>query len=94
VDQAALLGTNYIDYYSYYHNSLLSILNLDEIMAKNEVINHIEENYESSEINNLKIDIKSNEVHIDILLNHRLPFDVPIRFVTIKATTSAKLMVD
>ncbi|MFM7989161.1 MAG: pilus assembly protein TadG-related protein, partial [Candidatus Fonsibacter sp.] len=30
IDQAVLLGTNYIDSNSYYNNSLLNVLNLDE----------------------------------------------------------------
>ena len=94
IDQAALLGTNYLDLPSYYQNSLLSVLSLDEFRVQNEVNNYIKENYNSSNIKVLKINVLNNEIYIDIVLNHYLPFEIPYRFISINATTSAKLMLD
>lgn len=93
-DQAALMGTNHIELNSYYRNSLLSVLNLDEISVKSEVNRHIFESFEFSDISKLNISVKNNEVLVDILLNHDLPFGFPFKSVSINATSSAKLMVD
>lgn len=94
MDQAVLLGTNHIELNSYYRNSLIDNLNLDEIKVKSEVNRHIFEYYEFSDINKLNISVKNNEVFVDILLNHSLPFAFPFKFVSINASSSAKLMVD
>lgn len=89
-----MLGTNYIDSNSYYNNSLLNVLNLDERIVKQEVTQHIRQIYDFSKINKLSIDVKNNEVLIDILLEYDLPFEIPFKFVTINATSSAKLMLE
>ena len=94
IDQAVLLGTDYIDQNSYYHSYLLSILNLDESKVKSEVSRYLADFYDSSEINNLRIEVKNNEIFVDILVNHHLPFGFPFKFATINATSRAKLMVD
>ena len=62
IDQAVLLGTDYIDQNSYYRSYLLSTLNLDESKVKSEVSRYLADIYVSSEINNLKIEAKDNEV--------------------------------
>lgn len=94
IDQAALLGTNYIDLDNYYHNSLLAGLNLDKTDVQVSVHQYIREKYDDSSITNLKIDVFSNEVLIEIFLRHYLPFEIPFKSVSIKAISSAKLMVD
>ena len=37
LDQAVMLGTNYIDSNSYYNNSILNTLNLDENLVKQQI---------------------------------------------------------
>lgn len=88
------MGTNYIDSNSYYNNSILNILYLDESVVKQEVTQHIRQIYDFSKINKLSIDVKSNEVLIDISLEYDLPFEIPFKFVIINATSSAKLMLE
>lgn len=94
LDQAALMGTNYLDLESYYHNSLLNTLQLDKEKITIVIDDFLTSNYSNKGVNYSRINVIGNEVTVELSINQQLPFQFPFEFVRINGLSSAKLVVD
>jgi hypothetical protein len=93
-DQAALVGTNEIDFKNYYLQGATQEINLDNHAAEVRITEYIETQIPINQISKINILIVDNEVSILLEKKSNLPFNLGIDGVKISAFASAKLVLD
>ena len=93
VDQASLIGTNQIDFDSYYKYGISREIVLEKARARDSILNFVESNYQKNEINRIEVETFDSNILVSVEKNCNLPIGIGLKFVKISATASAKLQV-